>query len=1003
MARVPDFRTPAQLSAARMEGDRLLADKRRLEEIARTKQAIERAKDEIATEVRDELDDEIDALKDAFSNLKEVWPKGIRAGGGGRRTIARVLERDFGITGPIPIYSSYADAEDTNVPAAATYFYTLGYYEPGDGGGALYVRASSEPSHEGKLPTNGGSVWWELREAIVTPQMFGAKGDNVTDDHAAIIAAIEYNPDPDDTSDGAHVRFLNCTYYVGQTINIKRIVLLEGSSSGHSTNSTTGLRSVLRFAADTTGLIVNRGNTIDNTTTAIPGTGDTSIIRGLRFLGSGTDPAAHGVRLRARATIQDCYIYGFPGDGVHIVADATTGDTSLVGNANCFVLERILARNNGRHGVYVDNADANAGYGIGVNVSSNGRYGIYDSSFLGNTWIACHAATNGVSGIANNAAGQTSRVRYANNIYQANPSSTEALYVATTPGTSESVWVFQEASVGADTWLPGQPEGTYFAGGAYRSDNANARNVFIGCYSEGSQGASDFAGPTLALGGMIGNAGYTRGGHVGGIDGNQLVVGNGEYKVSGDLMEEIALGGDDANGDVLRWKHVDDSSEWRFRQKSADYRLDYGNSDLNVVFRITSPDTANTFGTEAPIILQFYPHVLAFGNGSEARRHHMVTALPLTSGSYGRGDVVWLNAPSTSRSAAWSCLTAGTVGTLNGGATTGSITSGTNTLTVSSATGLERGVAITIAGVSGVKWVTAVSGTTITLSSNADATVAGAAVAFSPPVFRSLGGVSNSQTVNTNADFTLTAETSPEQTRHTGTLTADRTVTLTANSLVVGSRFRIARTGGGAFKLNVGTGPVVALATNEWAEVRYDGSAWFLSAFGRLTPDLQATATVNPASLAPGQRTATATVAVAGAALGDLVRASFSLDIAPLHLHAWVSAVDTVSYYFENPDALLTGSATYDAPSIAAAAETTTTVTVTGAALGDVVAGLSLGVSQAGLAVTGYVSAADTVTVVLKNGTGAPIDLASTTLRAQVRPVTPTDIGSGTLKVRVMK
>ena len=79
----------------------------------------------------------------------------------------------------------------------------------------------------------------------------------------------------------------------------------------------------------------------------------------------------------------------------------------------------------------------------------------------------------------------------------------------------------------------------------------------------------------------------------------------------------------------------------------------------------------------------------------------------------------------------------------------------------------------------------------------------------------------------------------------------------------------------------------------------------------------------------------------------------------------------------------LSGSATYDAPPIAAAGTTTTTVTVTGAALGDF-AECSFGVSLAGLVATAYVSATDTVTVVLFNPTAGAIDLASTTLSARV-------------------
>jgi hypothetical protein len=81
------------------------------------------------------------------------------------------------------------------------------------------------------------------------------------------------------------------------------------------------------------------------------------------------------------------------------------------------------------------------------------------------------------------------------------------------------------------------------------------------------------------------------------------------------------------------------------------------------------------------------------------------------------------------------------------------------------------------------------------------------------------------------------------------------------------------------------------------------------------------------------------------------------------------------------PSARLSGSATYDPPNLGAGATTTTTVAVPGATLGwDASAAFSLSLS--GLAMTAYVSAADTVTVVLFNPTGAPINLAAGTLTA---------------------
>lgn len=79
----------------------------------------------------------------------------------------------------------------------------------------------------------------------------------------------------------------------------------------------------------------------------------------------------------------------------------------------------------------------------------------------------------------------------------------------------------------------------------------------------------------------------------------------------------------------------------------------------------------------------------------------------------------------------------------------------------------------------------------------------------------------------------------------------------------------------------------------------------------------------------------------------------------------------------------LEGSATYDPPSLADGAGTTTTVTVTGAALGDHCV-VSFGGDLSGISVTSYVSAADTVSVRLQNESGGVLDLGSSTLRARV-------------------
>lgn len=78
----------------------------------------------------------------------------------------------------------------------------------------------------------------------------------------------------------------------------------------------------------------------------------------------------------------------------------------------------------------------------------------------------------------------------------------------------------------------------------------------------------------------------------------------------------------------------------------------------------------------------------------------------------------------------------------------------------------------------------------------------------------------------------------------------------------------------------------------------------------------------------------------------------------------------------------LRGSATYNPPNLVDGDGATTTVTVTGAALGDF-AEASFSLDLQGITLTAWVSAANTVSVRFQNETGGTIDLGSGTLRAK--------------------
>jgi len=93
----------------------------------------------------------------------------------------------------------------------------------------------------------------------------------------------------------------------------------------------------------------------------------------------------------------------------------------------------------------------------------------------------------------------------------------------------------------------------------------------------------------------------------------------------------------------------------------------------------------------------------------------------------------------------------------------------------------------------------------------------------------------------------------------------------------------------------------------------------------------------------------------------------------------WANPLNVV---FADPGAPA-GAVTYDPPSIAAGGQATTTVTATGAFLGDTVTA-SFSNSLGGLTLSAYVSSTNTVTCVFFNPTAGAIDLASGTLRVKV-------------------
>jgi len=82
----------------------------------------------------------------------------------------------------------------------------------------------------------------------------------------------------------------------------------------------------------------------------------------------------------------------------------------------------------------------------------------------------------------------------------------------------------------------------------------------------------------------------------------------------------------------------------------------------------------------------------------------------------------------------------------------------------------------------------------------------------------------------------------------------------------------------------------------------------------------------------------------------------------------------------------LYGEADYTPGAIASGAQATTTVTVTNSIFGYAVQELSYDKDLEGLTATAYVSAADTITIVLFNGTVGSVTLTAGRFRVSVKP-----------------
>ncbi len=295
------------------------------------------------------------------------------------------------------------------------------------------------------------------------------------------------------------------TYNLGTTtLDISHTLIIEGESTLN------GRGSKLRWSGDCDGIRVQAGNTSGASTVDGPHVSASfTTIRHLGLVGpyednpnftGNTEREHHAINVRSNIIIEDVFIDGWSGDGVHANTSVGGGGANE-GNSNVSFVNRLRVTNV-RNGVFIDGADANAWTLIGVYGTYCRQHTVWDSSFLGNTHIGHHSANAGlVPGVP------ASVVSYAGNRYYVKQGQAAGASTNAPSGTSAANvwWGYIEPGAPA-SWLniPAWTSGVSVReGGGYRTDSLNGYSTFIGCYQEGGEGLSQFVSPTVILGGIL--------------------------------------------------------------------------------------------------------------------------------------------------------------------------------------------------------------------------------------------------------------------------------------------------------------------------------------------------------------------------------------------------------------------------------------------------------------------------------------------------------------------
>lgn len=302
-----------------------------------------------------------------------------------------------------------------------------GFYAAGDGGGGIFWWGPYASDDGGKVIRVVGhtdGAWYRFADLhVFNVRWYGAKGDLNTDDwpafslalaaadaFAAALAAGSFNFSQ---SGGSLILSPPGIYRLSQTIHLTHAHTL----SGNNDQDTVLIFNDRSQNGGTTGAIID-GIVLEGTNTNAEAF--QAVVQNLACFGDGaphqqlqpnapkpfvgqfdplTGPQASmghpyvpgsGIVFRTRGLVRNCTFQGFRYDGIHVEAIDLANT-----NANSVRVEYCRSNTNGRHGFYAAGDNANICSITALDCHGNGEWGMYDRSFLGNTYTGCHTADNG--------------------------------------------------------------------------------------------------------------------------------------------------------------------------------------------------------------------------------------------------------------------------------------------------------------------------------------------------------------------------------------------------------------------------------------------------------------------------------------------------------------------------------------------------------------------------------------------------------------------------------